>query len=215
VGEAILLAYIKYYARDFRELRFEEVERTFCVKYGQFYLRGKVDGRFRDRTGGVWHIEHKNYGRINEETITLKLAFDLQNLMYLLADRLENNRQLCGVLYNILRRPEVRKEMLTGDLRKHVAKAIASKPAYYFLRWEIPYTALDLDTFDRELTKKLFELQARCAECSGSGAGDTLQAFWKNECACELPYSCEFLNACASGHLTGYRQKPVLFTELV
>lgn len=213
LAEAMLLEYVQWYKKDFKELRFDAVESKFCVPFHGYIMRGKKDGRFLDKNGGVWHIEHKNYSRINEDSMQLRLSFDLQNLYYMLADQLEFGRTLKGVLYNVLRKPDIRKEMTTGDVVGHIRKLVKSKPTHYFIRWEIPYNATDVKMFGEELKFKLDALNDNIQACRRCPA-ETLGRFWKNECACDQPYQCEFLQACSSGHLTGYKRKTSMFPEL-
>jgi hypothetical protein len=213
IGQAVLENYIVWYKKDFVEMRFEEVESKFDVRWEGFRLRGKKDGRFRTKDNSVWHIEHKNYGRINEESMVLKLAFDLQNLMYLLADHVEFDRILKGVLYNVLRRPDVKKAMSIHEIYKYLKDLIKKDPQHYFLRFEIPYTKVDLTIFKGELLTKLTQLQTEC-ELAHDSPENTPKIFYKNEFACEMPYKCDFLNACSSGQLIGYCKKSKLFSEL-
>ena len=194
-------------------LRFDAPERIFGVRFAGAMLRGKIDGRFRDKNGGVWHFEHKNYSRISEDTLQKKLSFDLQNLFYLLADRVERGENIKGVLYNVLRRPEVRKEMPVGKIRQYVTGLIEKDPAHYFIRWEIPYSAEDRAQFHAELVVKLDRLGGNIASTQLYGA-NPLGMFYKNECACDLPWACPYLDACASGSMTGYTKTKSLFPEL-
>lgn len=214
IGEAIITNYLKFYAADFRDLRFDRPERIFAQRFAGAMLRGKIDGRFRDKNGGRWHIEHKNLSRISEDVMQKKLSFDLQNLFYLIADEIEfPGEEVSGVLYNVLRRPDLRKEMPIGQIRKYVSDLIEKDPKHYFIRWEIPYTRDDRAQFRAELSVKLDRLGQNIGACRLYGAS-ALSMFYKNECACEAPYPCAFLDACASGTLVGFEKTKTLFTEL-
>jgi hypothetical protein len=46
------------------------------------------------------------------------------------------------------------------------------------------------------------------------GKQNILNVFYKNECACDQPYQCDYLNACSSGKLCGYIKNKYLFPEL-
>ena len=37
---------------------------------------------------------------------------------------------------------------------------------------------------------------------------------YRNQLACEIPYRCEYLQACGSGNMNGYVQGTTLFPEL-
>lgn len=210
-AQAMLECYILVHQNDFSELRFEEVEGVFAVMWRGFKLRGKKDGRFRAKDKSVWHIEHKNYSRITEDIMPMLLTFDLQNLLYLLADMVENKRLLSGVLYNILRNPEVRKKDGTAaDLYKVLKEKIMADPRHYFIRYEIPYDRKALDQFEVELFEKLSDLDAIVKD---NPARHFVRCY-KNEHACESPYRCDYVNVCASGSMFGLVQTPKLFEEL-
>lgn len=213
IGDAVLVQYLTHYRSDFKQLRFDKPERVFGVPFARVTLRGKIDGRFRDKNKGRWHLEHKNLSKINEDTMMKKLSFDLQNLFYIVADQIENGEPVNGVLYNVLRRPDVRKEMPVGKLREYVSGLIEADPGHYFKRWEIPYTQKDLATFRGELAVKLDRLAGNIASTQLYGT-NPLGLFYKNECACEAPWPCNYLDACASGTLGGFKQTKTLFTEL-
>ncbi len=218
IAQAVLECYWRYYKKDFTESKMISVERTFSVPFGKYVLRGKIDGCLRDKNGEVWHLEHKNYSRINEETMQKKLSFDLQNLFYLLAEFIETGRFLRGVKYNILRKPDVKKFDRPVEIYKYLRELIPKNPEYYFIRYEIPYTRRELEQFKKELERKLGWLDGMVAE------GRSLQknkkpleirtVFYKNEAMCEGKYTCDFLNICSSGCTVGYKKRKDLFPEL-
>lgn len=210
-AQAILECYIIIFVKDFAELRFEAVEEQFDVKWNGIRLRGKVDGKFRDKNGGRWNMEHKNYSRIVEETLSLCLTFDLQNLFYMLADQLKHYPVSKGILYNILRNPEVRKmDGGPAEIYRMLKDKVMKDPRHYFIRYELPYGKPDMTQFEGELKWKLNDINdiimvPKCQQFSRC---------YKNERACTSPYTCEYIGACASKSLMGYVQKPSLFNEL-
>lgn len=212
-GQAILENYILYYKKDFTELKWQGLEIEFDLKWEGFRLRGKKDGRFQAKDKTLWHLENKNYSKINEENLAARLSFDLQNMTYFLADSVEYARIIKGVLYNILRNPEVRKKLTNAELYQYIKDNVRKDPQHYFVRFEIPYLGTDLEDFKSELRVKLSQIENECAEAK-KHPEKTLSIFYKNECACESPYRCDFLNACSTGRLAGYRQKEKLFNEL-
>jgi hypothetical protein len=210
-AQAVMENYIVYYKRDFDEMRLEQPEREFEIDWRGFIIRGKIDGNFRDKNGGGWNFEHKNYSWINEDLMCLTLSFDLQNLFYIIADRTEYHRVLKGTLYNILRNPTVRKkDGGPAEVYKKLVEDIRKDPKHYFIRYEIPYTPVMISEFEGELYEKLSELQSvmlcpkdlHFCKC------------YKNEHACERPYRCDFINACATRTMIGYAKNPILFPEL-
>lgn len=211
-AQAMLECYILVYKRDFTELRFEAVEEPFNLMWQGFRLRGKKDGRFRDRNKGVWNMEHKNYSQIKEDSLPLVLSYDLQNLFYMLADKIQYGRLLNGVLYNILRNPEVRKkDGGPHEVYKVLKEKIMHDPKHYFIRYELPYGPGDMAQFEGELNYKLQEIE----DLLTVPPEEQFCRFYKNERACLAPYACEFMNACATGRLTGYEKSPRFYNELV
>jgi hypothetical protein len=206
---AMITGYIRQYAKDFKEKRFESVEGKFSIEFGSYLLLGKKDGRFRDKMGGRWHIEHKNYSRINEDFLMQHLSFDLQNMFYALADLIEFKKPLNGVLYNIIRKPETRKERSTQELYKHLQQELIKNPEHYYIRYEVPYAKEEIEEFKEALKVQLDELGSILHL-----GGNTLKFFYKNEAACDGKYQCPFLGACSTGTMCGYHQRKVLFPEL-
>jgi len=213
LSQAIMECYIEYYRADFTEFRLKAVEHIFEVKKYGWILRGKIDGCLADKTGAGWNLEHKNYSRINEESLQKRLSFDLQNLFYLNAHFIETGIQLKGVKYNILRKPEVKKFDRPIEMYSYVRGLISNNPDYYFIRYEIPYTKIDLKRFQDELAFKLNDLY-ECIKRAVIDKQNTLNIFYKNECACDQPYQCDFIDACASGKLNVYCRQKHLFMEL-
>lgn len=213
IADSMLRHYLVWYRKDFTENRFEAVEERFTIKWHRYTIRGKIDGRFRDKNEGRWHIEHKNYSRISEDTMPLVLSFDLQNLTYMLSDLVRFKQLLSGVLYNILRKPDIRKQMPVSEIDGYISAKIKEDPRHYFIRYEIPYTKEDLAVFQRELSVKLGELN-QAIKAAKRWPNSTISKFYKNECSCEGKYTCDFLNACSSGHMVGYEQKATIFEEL-
>ena len=123
-------------------------EQTFRVPYklpsGRVVLlRGKWDGvnlLGKGRNAGIYLLEHKTKGDINEQQIERQLTFDLQTMTYLVAlqtsiDAEDPNtlvgethqfpkNKVKGVTYNVVRRPLSGGK---GSIRQH--KATKNKPA--------------------------------------------------------------------------------------
>jgi hypothetical protein len=205
---ALLTEYVKFYKKDFTDFRFEEVERTFEVQFNGVTLRGKKDGIFRDKNKKRWLMEHKTKSRINEESLTLRLSIDLQNLFYLLADSIDNPKEpAIGCLYNVVRVPDVKKFTDPAQIVPYIQGLIKKDPKYYFMRYEVAYTKKAIDGFKKQLQVILNNLQLSCE-------GGTEMEFYRNSAACDMPFTCNFLNACSTGSLADYSQRPELFPEL-
>ena len=212
-AQVMMAHYITHYKKDFTEKRFESVEGKFSIKFGDYILLGKKDGRFRDKQGGRWHIEHKNYSRVDENFLMQHLSFDLQNMFYALADLIEFKKPLKGVLYNIIRKPETRKERSTQELYQHLEKEVSKNPEHYYIRYEIPYSLNEIEEFKHSLQIQLDELD-HILTFRKSMDHHLLDYFYKNESACDGKYQCPFLGACSTGNMCGYRQRKLLFPEL-
>jgi len=206
VCEIVLEKYIKLYKKDFKEMKFSNVEDEFAVDFFETKLRGKIDGRFiiADK---VWLMEHKTKGRISEDSLMKRLTFDSQNLFYILGDELQRKEPVRGVLYNIIRNPQIRPKK--GESLKNfsirLTDDIDKRPEFYFMRFEIPYTSIDKERFKDQLREIL----------------DEMQEYLDNDCipirnayACDMPWECEYLDACTGNCLTGYTKKEFLFSEL-
>ncbi len=213
-AEVMMTEYLNYYSKDFKEKRFESIEGLFEILLNNYVLRGKKDGRFRDKIGGRWHIEHKNYSVIETDYLVKHLSFDFQNMFYALADLVEFNRLLKGVLYNIIRKPKIGKvESITG-MMKDLRKKIHKDPRHYFIRFEIPYNTREITQFKIDLLFQLRELEIHLIRARKQPRS-TLLYFYKNEAACNAGYQCEYLNACSTGNFNGYCKRKEMFPELV
>lgn len=212
-AEAMLQCYMNYYKGDLGRFKFEKVEGLFSVYFQGYKLLGKKDGVFID--GKLrWNMEHKNYSRINDDYLSKHLWFDLQNLFYILAERIESGVSVTGTLYNILRKPETRKERSTNELYTHIVKEIQKDPKHYFIRYEIPYSIEEIGQFENELVVSLRELSWVINTCTVAPK-ETLSYCYKNESACDGKFQCPFLDACSSGTMQGYKQRKLLFPELI
>jgi hypothetical protein len=214
IAEVMISEYILYYGKDFKEKRFESVEGLFEILLENYILRGKKDGRFRDKIGGRWHIEHKNYGVIDTDYLLKHLSFDFQNMFYALADLVEFNKLLKGVLYNIIRKPKTGKVTSIVDMMKDLRKKIHKDPRHYFVRFEIPYNVREINQFKTDLLFQLRELEINLIRAQKQPKLALLY-FYKNESACNAGYQCEFLNACSTGNFNGYCRRKDMFPELV
>ena len=213
LAAAVLQEYMTYYIDDLYDFKFEAVEHLFSVYIMGYRLLGKIDGIFSDGKHR-WIMEHKNYSRISEDYLSKHLYFDFQNLFYIRAQMLEDGAPVKGTLYNIIRKPETRKERSSNELFNHILSEIAKDPKHYFIRYEIPYSMEEVNSFEAELVVQLRELSQIITNCK-SAPGLTLPYCYKNENACDGKFQCPFIDACALGTMQGYRKREHLFPELV
>lgn len=207
LASAVFECYLSFWDSDFTKKKFRNVEQTIGVMWNGYLLRGKIDGEF-SIGGKVWLMEHKTKSRIDEETLLLKMCFDFQNLFYKTMWQKQNDdAPVAGTLYNVVRKPEhkIKAGEKLADFRERLVGEIIKQPEHFFKRYELAYGAKDDKRFRHELLQKLAWI-----ELFLSGEVNP----WRNEFACEQPYKCEYLAACASGNMTGYTQKEKLFNEL-
>jgi hypothetical protein len=203
----LLEEYIKFYPKDFKKKKFDEIEKSFEVQFHGYKLKGKIDARYW-LSDERWLMEHKTKSRFNWPELVLKLSFDLQNLFYILADELENKHKVQGVLYNVVRNPSDpwRKKYPTiREYGRFLRVKIRKNPDHYFLRKEIIYSEEDKKNFRTNLLNKL-----RLINRMINGT----VPIYPNESSCLTQYTCDNLRACSAGCLIGYEQKESLMTEL-
>lgn len=147
-------------------------------------LRGKWDG-VDLIDGGVYLVEHKTKGDIDEQEVRRQLTYDLQTMLYLvtlgdvesrmrirmLSDD-DKDHPVRGVRYNVVRRP------LSGGrhtIKKHepsksnpqgesdeafyarLGERIAGDPDYFFMRWTVGVEPADVLRFRRECLDPILE----------------------------------------------------------
>jgi len=204
---AVLAEYVIYYESDFTEKTFLYTEKEFDIDFRGYHLRGKKDGLYKDKNGELWLLENKTKGRIEEDVLLLKTSFDFQLQFYILAEESERGSALKGALYNIIRNPGTKphKDETLPAYVKRLRKEIKTKPEHYFKRYQITFTKHDKDIFAYELSLKLMRLQDFIS-------GNLVP--YREQSACQAPFACEFLRACASKSLDGYKIKGNNFPEL-
>ena len=207
VTRVLMEEYIDYYPKDFKRKRFDEIEKAFEVRFHGYKLKGKIDARYwiDDER---WLMEHKTKSRFNWAELLLKLSFDLQNLFYILADEIENQHEVQGVLYNVVRNPSDpwRKKFTSiNEYGRFLRSKVRKNPDHYFLRKEIPYSSEDKLYFRKNLLHKLQAINSLIK-------GET--PVYPNESSCITQYTCDYLRACSCKSLIGYSQKPALMNEL-
>jgi hypothetical protein len=190
-------AYFRVYVQDFK-YKIIEPELLLDTSLKGVRIRGKIDGIFNRK----YMLETKTKGQIVEDNIQARLAIDWQSMFYVMGYRLQTGILLEKVIYNVIRVPgntikNGNVQQFTMDLRE----AVSAKPEYYFMRWETAFTKQDIDTFEAELLEHIARL-------------GTDKLFLRNLCACEAPWPCAFINACATGSTKGLERKP-LFSELM
>ena len=210
MAHALFEEYCNFWQKKDESYEWIGVESQFekCTDRYQhtFKMRGMRDGIFR-RKGKLWILETKTAGRIDEETLNQTLNFDFQSLFYVTASELEFREPVAGILYNVVRKPQLRqkKEEPFRDYAERMKIDVAERPEFYFKRFEVPYTKKRKRLFREELMMKFHEM-----DLWRKGELPT----YKNQTACVGKWGCEFIQACASGTMAGYTQTRELFGEL-
>lgn len=204
MAEIVIDEYCKRYTDDFTEKKFVGVEEEFETEFQSVKLRGKKDGKCVI-AGKKWLMEHKTKSRISEDSLMKKLAFDFQNLFYMTCDEIDNKEELAGVLYNVIRKPQLKQGKKTlAEFCQRVREDIQSRPDFYFMRWEVPYTKVDKKQFRKELEQKICTIEEVIAD----------NFFYKCENACDGMFSCEYLDNCAADNFKGLTKTKDIFPEL-
>lgn len=155
VLQKLLPYYVKHWWKDFSEVEWVAAEKDFKIDKVKLELlaapvAGTYDGVFRRvKTGKLWLLETKNKGQWSSSLVDT-LPIDLQVGFYLTA-MAEENKDVEGVLYNLIRRPQEKlgaKESLKAYAER-IEVRVKQEPKHYF------------DRFAMKLTKgeKFFHLQ--------------------------------------------------------
>ncbi len=200
--------YVACYPEDFKKGKWVDVEGQFDVEWKGFRLRGMRDGITRINRK-LWMLETKTKSRIDEGTLMEALTFDFQNLFYLLANVLELGKPIRGVLYNVIRKPNLKlgqKESMPAHAQRIDEHIEDNGWDHYFKRFEIIYDQADLDRFADELILKLQDFKAFV---------EGKLPCYRNEGDCVGRWNCEYIPFCSSGKPVGFSQTRVPHRELI
>ncbi len=94
-------------------------------------------------------FETKTKSSIDDVAIQDGLRADLQTCLYLYSLRREYKREPRSILYNIVRRPQLRpkKDEHANTYKQRVAEDIKARPDWYFRRYEVTVVPGDLELF--------------------------------------------------------------------
>lgn len=205
-AEALLTVYFEVYREDLIKFSPVRTEEVFSVEALGARLRGRKDLIFRTKTKKLWMMEHKTKSRIDHDYLGYILSFDVQNLFYDLNEALIHKVNLDGILYNILRTPQIKPKKGENlvEYKKRLLAVIRKDHRDYFYRYEVTISTQDRERFLSETRRKIAEIRDYLAG---------KLSHYRNEAACVIPYKCKFLPACSSGFMTGFKKGP-LFPEL-
>lgn len=225
---AVLPGYFKHWRSDFEKKQWDKLEEEFRVPirvqsfvnihgeqkawpHGPYpsFKRGKMDGNFRGGSKNrIRLFETKTRGRIDGETTGAILPFEMQVGLYLGALVDVKKEFPSGVLYNIIRRPQLRQkksESLT-QFAARVADDVKARPDWYFVR-------LQMDMSKAEIQAGMRDIEGVMADFLAWWNGDA--PHYRNSNQCESWYGpCPFLKKCSSGDTTGLYIRNKVFREL-
>lgn len=168
--EVVLKHYLKFWADEDLNRVWVKREETFhydCL-YGPhpefndltIPLRGRWDGVFRKN--GLWLLETKTKGQIDEDGIQASLPFDVQTMLYNYVLWKTTGEYPAGVIYDVVRRPGLRRGASESFLNfvARIDKDIADRPDHYFKRWKVGLSKKDLTNWEEQfLSTVLIELE--------------------------------------------------------
>ena len=212
--EAIVPIYFKWWHKDLTTIKWQALEHTFSLPVPQHgtFVRGKMDGRFlSSQSRGVNLFETKTKSRLGESgesNLTDLLGFELQVNLYLGAIFATDGAAPAGLLYNIIRRPNLqrKKSETFAIFQRRVAADVAARPEFYFIRLRMSVDKRELEREGREQAEMIDDFMRWYRGDAGH---------YKNSDHCENKYgTCEFLKVCAARDYTGLYRRPTVFREL-
>lgn len=198
MAEAVFEAYCKVREADY-------ASKTFVMR-PEVRIDGKADGLpiyayadavYRDAGGGLYVMEHKCWGRIDEDALELGLGIDFQSLLHVwLMARSGRGKSNVprGVLYNVIRQPQIKQgQQPLAEFCQRITQDCFARPEFYFIRKEVTYTQTDLRTFEkRELAWVVSRMKDALA-----GRPYTI---CRNSAACLGRRTCDYLGACGTNN---------------
>ena len=207
--KVLLPEYFKHWSKDFDKRKWVELEGEFANDFlgVKKLLRGKRDAVFTINKK-LWLLERKTKSRVEEGQITATLNIDLQVLFYLYNLGLETKKTPQGVIYDVIRRPGLRKRVgeSPNAFFKRIRADIRKRPDWYFKRFECPISQDELQTFYVELKYLIKEFMAW---------QDGKRKTYKNPTSCINVYGmCKFIPICSNGDFSSFQKRKAVHNEL-
>lgn len=184
--------YVLYYEKDFTQRDWQLPESKVEVKYKNYKLLAYIDNLYKIRKE-LWILETKTKSKISESLMDT-LHFDFQSFYYLHICYLKYKQFPKGVVYNIVRKPQIYRRKNESD-REFLARLdadVASRPDWYFNRYEI---SIGFQDYKQWLKEDLDPLLKEYSNWNKKGSPS-----YKNTNMCEHKYGrCEFLPICSMG----------------
>lgn len=215
LAQAQLPLYLKHNEKDFSRKKWTVLETEFNVpltilaggKEVTIPFRGKIDGGY-EQDNKFRLFETKTKSLIDYGALVDMLHMDFQTSSYTLAALSLGFPFPAGILYNIIRRPQLRqrKTETMDKFIERVGKDIQSRPKWYFIRFNIAIEKQEMDAFIKE-----FKLIVRDFYLWHTGK----LSHYKNTGACQDKYgACAFLPLCSRGETLSLKKRDKIFPEL-
>lgn len=213
MAEALYPSYCTYWNNDDIEKVWYELEPVFDIHFpyakelGGHRIRGRIDGVF-ELNDALWLLETKTKSRVDEGGLMEQLNLDFQILFYITAAEKIFEREIKGVLYNVVRKPQLKqkKNEQINEFAERMKDDVFSRPDFYFMRYEAAFTRRAIKEFKAELHSMLIDY-AKWVKSDFANSR-------KRRVSCTSKWNCEFLSACAQNGFAGYIRKRKLFQEL-
>lgn len=212
VAQVTLEEYVGAWLSDAKDMKWLALEKIFEVPWKlrngkTVTIKGKRDGDWRTKTGDLWLMETKTKGRIEEDVLNDKMSYDTQVQLYLYAQNHDYAERPGGVLYNLIRRSQLRRKQAERriDFLQRIREHIRQKPDWYFIRNHISF-------FPDEQKRWLLEFEKRLE--AFMHAWDN-RLFYRESNACDIiGRKCPFICMCSGGGPKGIYVRDKVFTEL-
>lgn len=221
MAEPLLAEYFKQWGSDFSQYQWESLEEVFEAKWSDafacpgdptfgppIFVRGKFDGIFRMH-GKLWLFETKTKSRIEDSHIADSLSYNFQVMVYLWAAKQVYGERVHGVVYNLVRRPQLRrgKGQSVFQFCDRVALDIQERPEFYFTRLNCTVPESDQKEFEKRFDAIMTRFLAWARNIEKNN--------FKWQPACGAPYPCQFLPICSgSGDRKKFKRRLEVFPEL-
>lgn len=218
MAEVVLAQYWTQWRDDFEVRKWVALEQEFDIPYAidnetSIRLRGKIDGVYQDSGGDYWLFETKTKGRIDDDAIVDRLTFDMQVGMYMYAIEQLYGVRPKGVLYNLIRRPQLRKSVKESvdEFIKRCADDVKARPSWYYLRYEVRILDEEVTRWRREFEYVMQQVNQWYQHLDF--VAETVS--YRNSTSCFTGYgACEFLKVCGNGDVSGFTRQARPYPEL-
>lgn len=207
MARMMLIQYFQHWRNDFAKVEWTGIEQEFVHVHRGLPLRGKFDAVFKINNR-LWLKESKTRSFVDERNLIESLNFDTQVMFYLFALWKITGKIPKGVIYDIIRKPQLRKRTNESvvEFIQRCRQDVKKRRRWYFLRFEVVIGREELESFEKELDNILDEFTAW-----RNGKMPTI----KNTTACFNRYgACQFLGICSRGDFSNYEIRKEVHTEL-